>query len=123
MASNNKVAIAFAIALGTLSLAGCASEANNYAADSCDVYEEVVAAENGTDLDAINSANARFAATLAVWQSEGGEASELYDKLTGYAGALEGFLLTGTPETAQTYTEYKDAESGNIDSLCAEARG
>jgi hypothetical protein len=122
MSSNNKIAAVVALALGTLSLTACASPAN-YAADSCNAYDEVVTATNGSDIDAITTANATFAATLAVWQGEGGESSELYGKLTGYAGALEGFILTGSPETAKTYTDYKDAESATIEALCTDAKG
>lgn len=124
MATKTKIAAALALALGTLSLTACGGTAAvDHAAASCDAYDEVVTAVNGSDVDALTKAHAAFAATLAVWQSEGGEPADLYSELSGYAGALEGFILEGTPETAKTYTDYKDAESGTIDSLCAAARG
>ncbi len=106
-----------------LSLSGCGPAGVDHAAAACDSYDSVVVAVNGSDADAVVSANAALAATLAVWQTEGGDSEELYGKLAGYAGALEGFILSGAGEEAQTYLDYVDAETNNIDALCSAARG
>ena len=123
MKLQTKIVGLFSMTALALSLSACGSAGVNHAAAACDSYDSVVEATNGSDIDAITSANAVLVATLAVWQTEGGESDELYGKLTGYAGALEGFLLTGAGEEAQVYTEYVDAETGNIDALCSAARG
>ncbi len=107
----------------TLSLAACGATEVNHAAAACDSYDSVVEATNGTDIDAIVASNAALAATLTVWQTEGGEPADLYDTLSGYAESLEGFLLTNGGEEAQVYTEYVASETANIESMCSEARG
>lgn len=123
MKSLTKVVASSAMIMATLSLSACGPAPVNHAAAACDAYDEVVTAENGTDINAITTANAGLAATLAVWQGEGGKPADLYEKLSGYAGALEGFMLDGSPESAKAYIDYKDAESSNIESLCTAARG
>jgi hypothetical protein len=126
MKQTSKISFAIALALGTFSLSACGSTTVNHAAASCDAYDEVIVAlhdSSANAAEAVTTSNAGFAATLAVWQSEGGEPADLYEKLSGYAGALEGFILTNSPESAQEYLSYDEAESDNIKSLCAAARG
>lgn len=123
MALKNKITAALAIAAMSLSLTACGSAGVNHAAAACDKYDALVESFNGSDIDALTTNNATFVATLAVWLGEGGEPSELYEKLSGYGSAIGGFILTASPEDAKTLMDYQSAESEAISSLCTEARG
>ena len=118
-----KIRTIVSISALALSLTACGPAAVDHASGACDAYDSVFEATNGSDLDAIITANAVLIATLSVWQTDGGESDELYGKLGGYARALQGFLMTASPEDARVYTGYQDAEGGNIDALCSAARG
>ena len=123
MSLKNKIASAISIAMISLSLTACGAAEVNHAALACDKYDELVETFNGSDIDALTTSNATFVATLAVWLEDGGEPADLYEKLSGYASAIGGFMLTASPEDAQALMDYQSAESASIDSLCSDARG